>query len=593
MENYLGLFSASSSPCIIFEFLGLFSIDSFLLSVELIFDSNGNPDFWWRMKVSDGTESILSPNSRSGGGKVTGYRSLHRRRTVNREAGRRRRIRVGSGLVATPLRQWKFHDRVPTRDFIPAPVVSVSARKIAAGLWQIASTAGGARWRYGLFHRLGLKFNSLETPKYVAMEGATKWECGYLKVHTATFSVAATLQVELVEARNRIKELEAERRFSRMKLESLTRKLDEGRALWIRRERQKMSVIVDHLKQHTIREKRKFRKMDILNSKLLSNLAYSKKSAKQFMQNYEKEKRGREFLKEVCNDLAKEIDKEKAEIGALKSERGRVLEKVEEERKMLQLVEAWHEEHVQMKLVNAKLIFEEKYSEMSNIIADIETFLRSSNVNTDMTKKSQVEIQGINKFSSMPPKPDYIHTIIEDSKVNEAKGRGVDRCISRSPISHSSCITRSTTNMYSSEKKAVIQAEDQNLEEFEQSVNDTNGCKYISSGKPEDDHSEHHESRKFEFSDTSSVLSKKLKKKGSSTRKLWRTSNDGNAKLLNGSSSNVSSRNPHIVRAMQGRIEWRQGIQRQGLRAEGLEARLVNQKMQLRSVLKQRSQVNE
>ncbi|KAL2475636.1 hypothetical protein Adt_36372 [Abeliophyllum distichum] len=549
------------------------------------------------MKVSDGTESILSSNSRSGRGKVTGDRSLHCRRTVNRDAGRRRRRWVGSGLIATPLRQWKFHDRVPTRDFIPAPAASVSARKIAAILWQFASTTGGARWRYGLFHRLGLKFNSLETPKYAATEGATKWECGYLKVQIATLSVAATLQVELVEARNRIKELETERRFSRMKLESFTRKLNEERAPWIRQEHQKMSVMVDHLKQHTIREKRKFRKMDILNSKLHSNLADSKKSAKQFVQNYEKEKKGREFLKEVCNDIAKEIDKEKAEIGALKSERRRILEKVEEERKLLQLVEAWNEEHVQTKLVNAKLIFEEKYSEMSNIIADLETFLSSSNVNTDMTKKSQVEIQGINKFSSLPPKPDYIHTIIDDSKVNVAKGRGVDGCISRSPISHSSCITRSNTNMYSSEKETVIQAEDQNssynLEEFEQSVNDTNGCKYISSGKPEDDHSEHDESRKSEFNDTSSVLSKKPKKKGSSTRKLWRISNDGNAKLLKGSSSNVSSRNPHIVRAMQGRIEWRQGIQRQGLRAEGLEARLVSQKMQLRSVLKQRSQVNE
>ncbi|KAL2536804.1 RAVE (Regulator of V-ATPase assembly) complex subunit RAV1/DMX protein [Forsythia ovata] len=59
---------------------------------------------------------------------------------------------------------------------------------------------------------------------------------------------------------------------------------------------------------------------------------------------------------------------------------------------MLQLVKAWHEEHVETKLVNAKLIFEEKYYEMSNIIVDLETLLRSSNVNTDMTKKSQVEL---------------------------------------------------------------------------------------------------------------------------------------------------------------------------------------------------------
>ncbi|XP_022841943.1 uncharacterized protein LOC111365634 [Olea europaea var. sylvestris] len=516
------------------------------------------------MKVSDGTESILSPNSRSGGDKLTCYRSLRRRRKGNNDVGRR-------GSQNTVMNE--------------------------------ESSLLYCFWVFCFDCFKGSELNSsMETPNHATEGATTKWECGYSKVQIATFSVASALQVELVEARNRIKELEAKRMFSRMKLESFTRKLDEERASWIRREHQKMSAIIKHLKESTIMERRKFQKVDILKSKLLSNLADSKKSAKQFVQNYEREKKAKVFLQDVCTELAKEIEKEKAEIVALKRELGRVLEKVEEEKNMLQMVEAWHEERVQVTLVNAKLILEEKYSAMSNIIAELQTFLRSTNVNTDMshmTKKSQIELQSTNEFSHTPPKPDYIHTIVEGSRVNVEKGREMDRCIGRSPTSHSSRVTRSTTNMHSSDKETMIQAEDQNssynLEEFEQSANDNNGCKYISSGKPEDDHFKHH------GKSTSSALSKKPKKKGPPPLKLWRSFNDGNAKLLNASSSNVSSisqdrvsgegavcgrslvghrcqpdpRNPHIVRGMQGRIEWRRGIQRRGLRAEGLETRIL------------------
>ncbi|KAA8543596.1 hypothetical protein F0562_021658 [Nyssa sinensis] len=52
-------------------------------------------------------------------------------------------------------------------------------------------------------------------------------------------------------------------------------------------------------------------------------------------------------------------------------------EEVEEERRMLQMAEVWREERVQMKLVDAKVTLEEKYSQMNKLVADLETFLSS------------------------------------------------------------------------------------------------------------------------------------------------------------------------------------------------------------------------
>lgn len=69
------------------------------------------------------------------------------------------------------------------------------------------------------------------------------------------------------------------------------------------------------------------------------------------------ERRGREALGRVCEQLAREISSDKAEIDRIKKE-------IEEERKMLRVAEVLREERVQMKLAEAKVLFEEKLLEL-------------------------------------------------------------------------------------------------------------------------------------------------------------------------------------------------------------------------------------
>ncbi|GAV88894.1 hypothetical protein CFOL_v3_32315 [Cephalotus follicularis] len=69
------------------------------------------------------------------------------------------------------------------------------------------------------------------------------------------------------------------------------------------------------------------------------------------------ERRGREAMERLCEELAREISNDKAEIDRLKRE-------MEEERRMLRMAEVLREERVQMKLNEAKILFEEKLLEL-------------------------------------------------------------------------------------------------------------------------------------------------------------------------------------------------------------------------------------
>ncbi|KAJ8555932.1 hypothetical protein K7X08_013428 [Anisodus acutangulus] len=69
------------------------------------------------------------------------------------------------------------------------------------------------------------------------------------------------------------------------------------------------------------------------------------------------ERKGREALERVCEELANHISSDKEEINRLRKE-------MEEERKMLKVAEVMREERVQMKLIEAKYLLEDKLLEL-------------------------------------------------------------------------------------------------------------------------------------------------------------------------------------------------------------------------------------
>ncbi|XP_042059979.1 uncharacterized protein LOC121804488 isoform X1 [Salvia splendens] len=304
---------------------------------------------------------------------------------------------------------------------------------------------------------------SSQFPNY-AMEGATKWDPDGWKAsdevnqifgqtkpnneHRASSAkVISALEAELEKARARINELETDRRSSKKKLEQFLHKLSDERAAWRSREHEKVHAIIDDMKGDVSREKKNRQRLEIVNSKLVNDLADAKVSAKRYLQEYEKERKARELIEEVCDELAKEIGEDKAEVEALKRESMKFREEVDEERKMLQMAEVWREERVQMKLVDAKVMLEEKYSQMNMLIADLEPFLKSRSDSQEIKKAdflrqatASLNIQDVRELTYEPPNSDDIFSVFEDVNIGESNEREVEPSVGYTPASHASKI---------------------------------------------------------------------------------------------------------------------------------------------------------
>ncbi|KAJ6417058.1 hypothetical protein OIU84_002868 [Salix udensis] len=271
------------------------------------------------------------------------------------------------------------------------------------------------------------------------MEGATRWnpvclersdelqqsysQLKCLDQQVSAVSVVSALEAELEQARACIQELEIERQSSKKKVEHFLKKVSEERAAWRSREHEKIHASFSDIKSDLSREKKNRRSLESVNSKLVSDLANAKVSAKRHMQDCEKERKARELIEEVCDELAKEIGEDKAEVEALKRESLKLREEVDEERRMLQMAEVWREERVQMKLVDAKVALEEKYSCMNNLVADFRSFYKD-----------------IKEFTYEPPNQDDIFSIFEEVNFAETNYRESEPCIAYSPANHGSKI---------------------------------------------------------------------------------------------------------------------------------------------------------
>lgn len=223
------------------------------------------------------------------------------------------------------------------------------------------------------------------------MEKATKWDANHLHsrgrrglqlddiffTSPSTSPLLLLMEAELEKARGQVRELEDERRVMTKRLERFLRKLAEEKAAWKARVRDKARHAVAAQRDELGAERRHRRQLEQANAKLLRDLAEARSSAKQQTQSYEMERKARELMEDACSELTREVEEDQAEVELLRRECLRMREEMEEERRMLQMAEVWREERVQMKLSDAKLALENKYTHLNRLQAEMEAFLRS------------------------------------------------------------------------------------------------------------------------------------------------------------------------------------------------------------------------
>ncbi|KAD4386024.1 hypothetical protein E3N88_26193 [Mikania micrantha] len=580
----------------------------------------------------------------------------------------------------TPLLRWKFdegkeEDEVRSDKPAGNGRNTVSARKLAAGIWRLRPLDVGVTGAGDLcnaskhcgvvsqpkidhreihFNRQSFDFHIEEVPqspnsvsgsrnKFLhkleptfhfsnsAMEGATKWDPSSWKASKDVkqmydesklleeqAGMVLVLESKLESARARIHDLETERRASKKKLEQFLKKLNEERATWRSREHEKIRAVIDDMKTELTRERKTRQRMEIVNSKLVNELADAKLSAKQYMQDYEKERKARELAEEVCDELAKELGEDRAEIEALKQESMKMREEVDDERKMLQMAEVWREERVQLKLVDAKVTLEEKYSQMNRLIKDLEAFLISKRLNLDAEEIEQVEtlmqyansvnIQDINEFKYVSPDPNDIFSVFEE--VNIAEMNVID------------------VPQFDKNGGILEEGDDDDDEDDDESGWETvshledHGSNYSPNGSDtKSTWEENHDTPVTKITEMCSVTNKNNSKKGSAISRLWKSSYSSNGEHckvisiegLNGRLSNEThlSNGTHLsqggssvisqsewscspgsgsnTRVTKGCIEWPKVVtQKNSLKAKLMEARMETQKVQLRHMLKQK-----
>ncbi|KAF3975004.1 hypothetical protein ACB098_01G130500 [Castanea mollissima] len=235
------------------------------------------------------------------------------------------------------------------------------------------------------------------------------------------------------------------------------------------------------------------------------------------------ERRGREAIGRVCEELAREISSDKAEMNRMKRD-------MEEERKMLRMAEVLREERVQMKLTEAKILFEEKLSELEDStrmqIESSPSKLKEKNQEADNPLGTTTTAS--NDVASFSRK--FKHLVLNEKSARNDYSSGVD--------------SRESARLVFDEKLAY---------------SDNNGVDTRES--------------------TRLVLGEKV----------WNNNGGGVSFMTVQRKASPEPENPHIKRGIKGFVEFPRVVRAIGSKSRHWGTKLECQKAQLRILLKQRN----
>lgn len=192
---------------------------------------------------------------------------------------------------------------------------------------------------------------------------------------SSSMPLVSALHAELERARLQVNQLIQEQRSDQNEISYLMKCFAEEKAAWKNKERQAVEAAIDTIAGELEVERKLRRRFESLNKKLGKELAETKTSFMKAVKELESEKRAREIVEHVCDELARNVGEDKAVVEELKRDAVKVREEVEKEREMLHLADMLREERVQMKLSEAKHQFEEKNTAVDKLRKQLEAFL--------------------------------------------------------------------------------------------------------------------------------------------------------------------------------------------------------------------------
>lgn len=201
---------------------------------------------------------------------------------------------------------------------------------------------------------------------------------GLKEQHSTTISLITALKFELDSALIEIQKLIQEKWSNRNEIDYLLKHFAEEKEVWKFKARDRINKAVKSIAGELEAEKKLRKQTERLNKKLGRELANKKAAHSKAMKELESEKRAREIMEQVCDELAKGMQEDRVEVEEIKRESEKAREEVEKERKMLQLADILREERVQMKLSEAKYEFEEKNTALDVLRNEFEVCLQGN-----------------------------------------------------------------------------------------------------------------------------------------------------------------------------------------------------------------------
>ncbi|KAL9258759.1 hypothetical protein AKJ16_DCAP23489 [Drosera capensis] len=187
----------------------------------------------------------------------------------------------------------------------------------------------------------------------------------------STTSIMSALHTELERARMQVNQLMREDHSDENEISYVLKRLEEEKAAWKIREREKVEAVIKSITEELEAERKLRRRLEGLNKKLGRELAEMKDSFFKVSEELEREKRAREYVELVFDELSNNIGLDKAKLGEAKGESTRIHDEVEE-REMLRIANALREERAQTKLSDAKHQFEGKNAAIDKQIEDFQ-----------------------------------------------------------------------------------------------------------------------------------------------------------------------------------------------------------------------------
>uniref|UniRef100_A0A453BV17 Uncharacterized protein n=1 Tax=Aegilops tauschii subsp. strangulata TaxID=200361 RepID=A0A453BV17_AEGTS len=144
---------------------------------------------------------------------------------------------------------------------------------------------------------------------------------------------------------------------------------------WKAKQKEKAATALQYIVTELDKEKKSRRRAERAKEKLGAALADAESSLRAASKELERERKCRGKVEKMCGELVRGIGEDRAEVEALKREAEDAQRELEKEREMLHLADEWREQRVQMKLLEARLQFEEKNSALTQLHDELQACL--------------------------------------------------------------------------------------------------------------------------------------------------------------------------------------------------------------------------